>query len=149
MASRKKRIAVTIICLWITYGLASGVYQFINDRAAEREGEDWRIRAVQFASAATNFDSARTWFEANGFRVVMSKAREESTGEPIHQIVWGQRPLYHGNWLLRPKWLNLKFRFSEAGEFQDVRSDQSLYEFPRPTPTSDTCAVPSTRANDP
>jgi hypothetical protein len=142
MNVHRKRFALAAWGVLVLFGLGTGLYDFASKRAAERAATDWQQRAAQAAGREVTLDSAKAWLEANGFRVAIWNphvargfiAYQKSTGEPIHLIVMGERAIRSEGVLLEGIWLRLSFRFSEQGEFRDVRTDLSAFQFPTTRP---------------
>src|SRR5262249_48804070 len=130
MTKARKRLLIGFVVFGVVLGLALQAHQFIDDRAIARETDETRNLAIASASPSTTPDDARRWLESNGYRVIIWNphdprgfvGKQESSVDGRHVIVEGQRQIRRGDWLVKPRWLNLTFRFTLDGAFHDVQA---------------------------
>jgi hypothetical protein len=130
MTKARKRLLIGLVVFGMVFPLALEVYRVIDDRAIAREADEARNLAIASASPATVPDDAHRWLESNGYRVIIWNPHDprgfvgiqESSVDGKYVIVEGQRQIRRGDWLVKPRWLNLTFRFRLDGAFHDVQA---------------------------
>src|SRR5437899_2004003 len=106
MTPRRKKLLVIAASAYLILALTGGLIKLIDLRNDERACKFWQSQAM--TSGATTYEKARTWLKSNGFRITFFNARQESTGEPLYQVVIGQRMLHQACRPLRQaSWLDL------------------------------------------
>jgi hypothetical protein len=143
MPERRTRFLIVLLTLAaLAVLVAKETYRFYDGRAAAREVDASGAAAASAATASTTFVAARQWLVGNGYAVVVWNPHDPSgfvgvqeAGGERRLIVQGQRHLRPQSWLGNATWVDLTFRFSLEGVFQDVQARSSPVEAPGIWPT--------------